>query len=149
MHTQCTSNEIQCKAMHIQSSSCAARASALLSAGSSASSVSFAATAEASASSLAASTLAVSSNVTRICRALLPKSDDGMQQIVYYQGGLGSQDSFWSYLFGGYLGAGISENVREAYAFLCNVRFNFLPFLEERSKLRRDRTTTKATKSSS
>ena len=94
-------------------------------------------------------TLAVSSNVTRICRALLPKSDDGMQQIVYYQGGLGSQDSFWSYLFGGYLGAGISENVREAYAFLCNVRFNFLPFLEERSKLRRDRTTTKATKSSS
>ena len=66
-------------------------------------------------------TLAVASNVTRICRALLPKSDDGVQQIVYYQGGLGSQDSFWSYLFGGFLGAGISENVREAYAFLCNV----------------------------
>lgn len=68
--------------------------------------------------------LTTPSNVTRICRALLPKTDDGIEQIVYYQGGLGSQDSFWSYLFGGYLGAGLSENIREAYAFLCNVRFH-------------------------
>ena len=67
-------------------------------------------------------TLAVPSNVTRICRALLPRSEDGIPQIVYYQGGLGSQNSFWNFFFGGYFGAGISENVREAYAFLCNVR---------------------------
>jgi uncharacterized protein (DUF2235 family) len=67
-------------------------------------------------------TLTTPSNVTRICRALVPETDDGVPQIVYYQGGLGSADSFWSYLFGGFLGEGISENIREAYAFLCNVR---------------------------
>jgi uncharacterized protein (DUF2235 family) len=66
-------------------------------------------------------TLSVPSNVTRICRALESETDDGIPQIVYYQGGLGSADSFWSYLFGGFLGEGISENIREAYAFLCNV----------------------------
>lgn len=63
----------------------------------------------------------VSSNVTRICRALVPETKDTIQQIVYYQGGLGSQSSFFSYLFGGYLGSGLGENIREAYAFLCNV----------------------------
>ncbi|KAK6084364.1 hypothetical protein SCUP515_01478 [Seiridium cupressi] len=63
--------------------------------------------------------LVVSSNVTRICRALLPDSQDGIQQIVYYQSGVASQGSLWSWL-GGFVGAGIGENIREAYAFLCN-----------------------------
>lgn len=65
-------------------------------------------------------TLAVSSNITRICRALKPETEDGIQQIIYYQAGLASQGSFWSYV-GGFVGAGVSENIREAYAFLCNV----------------------------
>lgn len=64
---------------------------------------------------------AVSSNVTRLCRALKQKSDDGVSQVVLYQAGLGSSNTFWSWLFGGYLGTGIDENIREAYAFICNV----------------------------
>ncbi|KAI1874946.1 uncharacterized protein JN550_002375 [Neoarthrinium moseri] len=63
--------------------------------------------------------LAVSSNVTRICRALLPESEDGIQQIVYYQAGLASSGGLWNYL-GGFVGAGVGENIREAYTFLCN-----------------------------
>lgn len=65
--------------------------------------------------------LANSSNVTRLCRALLPKSTDGVQQVLYYQGGLGSNNNWYSYYIGGFLGEGISENIREGYAFLCNV----------------------------
>ncbi|KAH6646227.1 hypothetical protein BKA67DRAFT_541204 [Truncatella angustata] len=63
--------------------------------------------------------LVTPSNITRICRALLPESSAGIQQIVYYQSGLGSAGSIWSFL-GGFVGAGIGENIREAYAFLCN-----------------------------
>ena len=64
--------------------------------------------------------LAVPTNVTRFCRALLPRSSDGVPQIVYYQSGLGSAANWYSWLVGGYLGEGISENIREAYAFICN-----------------------------
>ena len=65
--------------------------------------------------------LATPTNVTRICRALEPRSKDGIQQIVYYQAGLGSLSNAYSFFVGGYLGQGISENIREAYVFLCNV----------------------------
>lgn len=65
--------------------------------------------------------LATPSNVTRLCRALLPRSTEGVQQVVYYQGGLGSNGNWYSHFTGGLLGAGISENIREAYVFLCNV----------------------------
>lgn len=68
--------------------------------------------------------LAVSSNVTRICRALLPESNNGVQQIVYYQAGLASSGGLWGYL-GGFVGAGVGENIREAYVFLCNVRRSY------------------------
>ncbi|KAK6386667.1 hypothetical protein LTR65_008866 [Meristemomyces frigidus] len=64
--------------------------------------------------------LATPSNVSRLCRALLPRSDDGIPQIVYYQAGLGSQNNIYSHFIGGYLGSGISENIREAYAFICS-----------------------------
>lgn len=46
------------------------------------------------------------SNVTRVCRALQTKSEDGMPQIVYYQAGLGSLNNIYSYIIGGYLGSG-------------------------------------------
>jgi uncharacterized protein (DUF2235 family) len=64
--------------------------------------------------------LAIPSNVTRFCRAILPQHDDGTPQITYYQAGLGSQNNAYSFFIGGYLGDGISENIREAYAFICN-----------------------------
>lgn len=71
--------------------------------------------------------LATPSNVTRICRALRPRSEDGeIPQVVYYQAGLGSRNDWYSFFIGGYLGDGIAENIREAYAFLCNVSAHFI-----------------------
>ncbi|KAG6986397.1 hypothetical protein G7Y79_00102g101510 [Physcia stellaris] len=64
-------------------------------------------------------TLQTPSNVTRICRALLPESHDGTQQIIYYQAGIGTESTFWNHVVGGGTGAGLSENIREAYAFLA------------------------------
>ncbi|MCJ1434448.1 hypothetical protein MMC27_003816 [Xylographa pallens] len=53
-------------------------------------------------------------NVTRFCRALMSQSPlTDIQQIVYYQAGLGSANN-----------CGISELVREAYGFLC---LNYAP----------------------
>jgi uncharacterized protein (DUF2235 family) len=69
--------------------------------------------------------------VTRICRALEPRSKDGIEQIVYYQAGVGSANNWYSFFLGGYLGEGISENIREAYGFLCNVSYSGL--LEQRT----------------
>ena len=73
-------------------------------------------------------TLASPSNITRLCRAIQTKSDDGVQQIVYYQGGLGSANNWYSFYIGGYLGEGISENIREAYAFICSVSFLIIAY---------------------
>lgn len=64
--------------------------------------------------------LEIPTNVTRFCRALLPQHEDGTPQVIYYQAGLGSQNNAYSFFIGGYLGEGISENIREAYAFICN-----------------------------
>jgi len=50
--------------------------------------------------------LAIPSNVTRFCRAILPQHEDGTSQITYYQAGLGSQNNWYSFFIGGYLGDG-------------------------------------------
>ncbi|KAI4261762.1 MAG: hypothetical protein L6R42_003045 [Xanthoria sp. 1 TBL-2021] len=63
--------------------------------------------------------LQVPSNVTRICRAIRPMSQDGRAQIIYYQAGVGTEESWWDHVYGGGTGAGLSENIREAYAFLA------------------------------
>ncbi|MCJ1476170.1 hypothetical protein MMC13_004835 [Lambiella insularis] len=65
-------------------------------------------------------TLQVPSNVTRFCRALLPQSHnkEAIQQVVYYQAGIGSQNNVYDHYFGGFTGEGMSENIREAYGFL-------------------------------
>lgn len=61
------------------------------------------------------------SNVTRICRAIRSKADGGnVSQIVYYQAGVGTGASLWDRVAGGGAGFGLSENCREAYAFLAN-----------------------------
>lgn len=43
-----------------------------------------------------------------------------MQQIVYYQAGVGTGNSIWDHVVGGGTGAGLSEHIREAYSFLAN-----------------------------
>lgn len=67
-----------------------------------------------------AGTLASPSNVTRLCRALKSRASGDIEQIVYYQGGLGSQANIYSFIVGGYLGDGIDAAIREAYGFLAN-----------------------------
>ncbi|KAI1434415.1 hypothetical protein GGR50DRAFT_704354 [Xylaria sp. CBS 124048] len=59
------------------------------------------------------------SNVTRISRCFRRKCSDGTFQIIYYQSGVGSKSGVLDRLFGGAFGTGISENIREAYAFVC------------------------------
>lgn len=60
------------------------------------------------------------SNVTRLTRAIRSQSSDGIQQIVYYQAGVGSTGDIVNRVTGGATGQGVAENVREAYGFITN-----------------------------
>lgn len=62
------------------------------------------------------------SNVTRLARAIVPETkeaDGSIPQIVYYQNGIGTEGTVWDKVVGGGTGAGLSENIREAYGFLA------------------------------
>ncbi|KAJ3567161.1 hypothetical protein NPX13_g6866 [Xylaria arbuscula] len=61
----------------------------------------------------------MASNVTRISRCFKRTCSDGTFQIIYYQSGVGSRSTLIDRLLGGAFGTGISENIREAYAFIC------------------------------
>ncbi|KAJ5492748.1 hypothetical protein N7539_001494 [Penicillium diatomitis] len=63
--------------------------------------------------------LQVPTNVTRLYRALKKTGSDGMSQIVYYHPGVGTSGSFLDELAGGIFGAGVDENIREAYSFIA------------------------------
>ncbi|KAI1331237.1 hypothetical protein F5Y16DRAFT_360964 [Xylariaceae sp. FL0255] len=64
--------------------------------------------------------LQIPSNVTRISRCFRRTCSDGTFQIIYYQSGVGSRAGLiFDRLLGGAFGFGISENIREAYAFIC------------------------------
>ncbi|KAF1816545.1 hypothetical protein P152DRAFT_371654, partial [Eremomyces bilateralis CBS 781.70] len=62
------------------------------------------------------------SNVTRFARALskygFDESGEELEQIVYYQKGVGT--GLMDSLFGGVLGLGVSANVRAGYSFLAH-----------------------------
>ncbi|KAF3927817.1 hypothetical protein ABW20_dc0102022 [Dactylellina cionopaga] len=67
----------------------------------------------------------IPSNVARLVKAIAPKRRDKngqeTQQVVYYQSGIGSTS--WGTLgnmAAGATGAGLDDNVLEAYYFLCN-----------------------------
>ncbi|MCJ1469024.1 hypothetical protein MMC07_007656 [Pseudocyphellaria aurata] len=64
------------------------------------------------------------SNVTRICRAIRADGDDDIPQVIYYQAGVGTEQTWWDHVYGGGTGAGLSENIREAYSFLA---MNYTP----------------------
>lgn len=63
---------------------------------------------------------AAPSNVTRIARAIKDQDDAKHPQIVYYQAGVGTGLGLYDQILGGGTGMGLSENIREAYAFLCS-----------------------------
>ncbi|EGX44889.1 hypothetical protein AOL_s00176g60 [Orbilia oligospora ATCC 24927] len=67
----------------------------------------------------------VPSNIARLVKAIAPKKLDGdgreTQQVVFYQSGIGSTS--WGTvgnMAAGATGAGLDDNVLEAYYFLCN-----------------------------
>lgn len=62
--------------------------------------------------------------MTRICRAIRADGDCDVPQIIYYQAGIGTEETWWDHVYGGGTGAGLSENIREAYSFLA---MNYTP----------------------
>ncbi|KAI4132995.1 MAG: hypothetical protein LQ338_000463 [Usnochroma carphineum] len=64
--------------------------------------------------------LPIPSNVTRIMHATKAKTSDGVPQIVFYEPGIGSEGNILNRIVGGATAQGLSENIRETYAFLAN-----------------------------
>jgi uncharacterized protein (DUF2235 family) len=54
-------------------------------------------------------------NVLKIARSILPVDDDGIQQVVFYDWGLGS---YHDQITGGGFGAGINKNISDGYRFI-------------------------------
>ncbi|NET36512.1 MAG: DUF2235 domain-containing protein [Cyanothece sp. SIO1E1] len=57
-------------------------------------------------------------NVVKLAQAVKPVASDNIQQVVYYDEGVGTSsglDWFW----GGAFGQGIDKNIEDAYRFLC------------------------------
>lgn len=63
------------------------------------------------------------SNVVKIAYAIQPATPEGMQQIVYYDRGVGT-DWGLDRITGGAFGTGLTRNIKDAYNFLVN---NYLP----------------------
>jgi uncharacterized protein (DUF2235 family) len=62
-------------------------------------------------------------NVVKLAQAVRPISSDNIQQIVYYNSGVGTGDLIDKFL-GGVFGRGLRNNVKRAYAFLS---LNYIP----------------------
>ena len=63
--------------------------------------------------------LPIPSNITRISQAIKPRSSDGVQQVVFYQAGIGSTGNLFDKVVGGATAQGLSENIRSAYTFVA------------------------------
>ena len=57
-------------------------------------------------------------NVVKMANALLPRSEDGKLQMLYYDTGIGSDGGLLKRIYDGATGTGISENILEAYRFI-------------------------------
>lgn len=62
-------------------------------------------------------------NVLKVARAVLPRSSAGVEQVVYYHEGVGTEGGLDT-ITGGAFGSGMSQNVRSLYRFLV---YNFEP----------------------
>lgn len=58
-------------------------------------------------------------NVVKLSVAVAPQDGHGIEQVVFYQKGLGEQGGLWDKLTGGAFGMGISAHIRELYLFLA------------------------------
>jgi uncharacterized protein (DUF2235 family) len=59
-------------------------------------------------------------NVSRLAWSIKPIDANGIAQIVFYQSGVGGAGSQFDKIAAGALGLGLSRNMRDAYAFICN-----------------------------
>ncbi len=61
------------------------------------------------------------SNIALLSRAIKPHSVEqpGVEQVVYYQAGVGTTPSRVERFKGGVFGKGVRENVRDAYLYIC------------------------------
>jgi uncharacterized protein (DUF2235 family) len=59
-------------------------------------------------------------NVVKVAQAVQPIADDGVQQRLYYDPGVGTTGNVIRRSFDGATGSGLSANVRAAYQFLTN-----------------------------
>lgn len=58
-------------------------------------------------------------NVVKFSQACKPATSDGIPQVLYYQEGIGANESFLYKMFAGAFGWGIDKNIQDAYRFLC------------------------------
>lgn len=58
-------------------------------------------------------------NVLKTVRGIAPVDCNGTPQVVYYDSGVGTQNSVDKFIGGG-LGVGLSENIQQAYRFIAN-----------------------------
>jgi len=59
------------------------------------------------------------SNVVKITRAILPKTSDGIHQVVFYDEGIGTNAGIINHYIGGALGVGLTKNLLDCYRFIA------------------------------
>lgn len=67
---------------------------------------------------------AILSNVAKLGQALLKTDTNGVEQVSFYDPGIGADENFLKKYIGGATGWGISKNIRDCYQFLVN---NYAP----------------------
>lgn len=58
-------------------------------------------------------------NVVKLSQACKLTALDGTSQLLYYQEGIGSNNTFEDKFLGGAFGRDIDQNIQDAYRFLC------------------------------
>jgi uncharacterized protein (DUF2235 family) len=66
----------------------------------------------------------IATNVVKLADAVLPRDRKRIEQLVYYDTGVGTRGSWLKQLYEGATGSGLSRNVLEAYQYLIR---NYLP----------------------
>jgi uncharacterized protein (DUF2235 family) len=58
-------------------------------------------------------------NVTLLSRSILQNAEEGTDQLVLYQPGIGTELGWFDRVHGGAFGVGLMDNIREAYTFIA------------------------------
>ena len=62
----------------------------------------------------------IATNVVKIAESVQAQDDNGDEQLLYYDTGVGSSGSWLKRVFDGATGSGLSQNILEAYQYLIN-----------------------------